>query len=97
MILEGGTRYKKHDLELYEISAVMSKGIEELKFAIAEEMQKLGSSAKRSRIRRRDRTFRRVPRLSRPLREAGMFPASARDGKCTTSEVAEKTLPLPLF
>ena len=32
---------KKHKLKLYEISAVTGKGIEELKFAIAEEVQKL--------------------------------------------------------
>jgi GTPase len=31
---------KKHKLKLYEISAVMGKGIEELKFAIADEVQK---------------------------------------------------------
>ena len=31
---------KKHKLKLYEISAVTGKGIEELKFAIAEEVQK---------------------------------------------------------
>ena len=32
---------KKHKLKLYEISAVTGKGIEELKFAMAEEVQKL--------------------------------------------------------
>ena len=31
---------KKHKLKLYEISAVTGKGIEELKFAIADEVQK---------------------------------------------------------
>ena len=31
---------KKHNLKLYEISAVTDKGLEELKFAIAEEVQK---------------------------------------------------------
>jgi GTP-binding protein len=31
---------KKHNLKLYEISAVTGKGLEELKFAIAEEVQK---------------------------------------------------------
>ena len=31
---------KKHKLKLYEISAVTGKGIEELKYAIAEEVQK---------------------------------------------------------
>ncbi len=36
---------KKHKLKLYEISAVTSKGIEELKFAIAEEVQKLREAA----------------------------------------------------
>jgi GTP-binding protein len=32
---------KKHKLKLYEISAVTGKGIEELKYAMAEEVQKL--------------------------------------------------------
>ena len=31
---------KKHKLKLYEISAVTGKGIEELKYAMAEEVQK---------------------------------------------------------
>ena len=36
---------KKHKLKLYEISAVTGKGIEELKFAIAEEVQALREQA----------------------------------------------------
>ena len=32
---------KKHKLKLYEISAVTGKGIEQLKYAIAEEVQQL--------------------------------------------------------
>jgi GTPase len=32
---------KKHKLKLYEISAVTGKGIEELKYAMADEVQKL--------------------------------------------------------
>jgi GTP-binding protein len=32
---------KKHKLKLYEISAVTGKGIEELKYAIADEVQSL--------------------------------------------------------
>lgn len=36
---------KKHKLKLYEISAVTGKGIEELKFAIAEEVQQLRDRA----------------------------------------------------
>jgi GTP-binding protein len=32
---------KKHKLKLYEISAVTGKGIEELKYAMAEEVQKV--------------------------------------------------------
>ena len=32
---------KKHKLKLYEISAVTGKGIEELKYAIAENVQEL--------------------------------------------------------
>jgi GTP-binding protein len=32
---------KKHKLKLYEISAVTGKGLEELKYAIADEVQSL--------------------------------------------------------
>jgi GTP-binding protein len=37
---------KKHKLKLYEISAVTGKGIEELKYAMAEEVEKLRTAAR---------------------------------------------------
>jgi GTP-binding protein len=36
---------KKHKLKLYEISAVTGRGIEELKFAVAEQVQQLREQA----------------------------------------------------
>jgi GTP-binding protein len=39
---------KKHKLKLYEISAVTGNGIEELKFAVAEQVQQLREQASKA-------------------------------------------------